>query len=255
MWSPEDRAKLLSSLATEVHVWVARPGGYEGEHLERFHGWLSPAEMARLDRRIFAEDRHLFLIAHALKRFTVSRYLPVAPHRWTFDIGSSGKPEIAGAEAASGLRFNLSHVDGMVACLVAQDIDCGVDVENIDRELDHRRVAREVFSTGEQADLLALDGPEMRRRFFTYWTLKEAYLKACGLGLGAALRQIEFAVREGEQIELSFLPPFVDDPQDWQLESWPHGPAHRLSVALRVGDGPRKNVVTRKASLLEYLDC
>ena len=69
--------------------------------------------------------------------------------------------------------------------------DVGVDVEHINRTLTHD-VAERFFSPQEVADLRALPEDEQPVVFFDYWTLKEAYIKARGLGLALPLGQFTF---------------------------------------------------------------
>ena len=50
------------------------------------------------------------------------------------------------------------------------------------------------FAPDEVRDLRALPAADQARVFFDYWTLKEAYIKARGLGLALPLDQFAFAL-------------------------------------------------------------
>jgi len=59
----------------------------------------------------------------------------------------------------------------------------GVDAARIDRETDNIPLPERYFSASEVRGLRALPLCEQAQSFFAYWTLKESYVKARGLGL------------------------------------------------------------------------
>ena len=74
--------------------------------------------------------------------------------------------------------------------------------------------------------------PHRRRRFLAYWTLKEAYVKALGIGLRVPLKEIEIDFAPGGAIELSVSAKLADEKQ-WilRLLAAPDGYAAALAVA------------------------
>ncbi len=125
----------------------------------------------------------------------LSRYADVAPRDWPFRIDEHGRPELAARPAGTpDLRFNVSHTNGLVACAVTVGREVGVDVEHTGRRLVHD-VAERFFSPREVADLRACPAADQPVVFFDYWTLKESYIKARGLGLALPLRQFSFLLR------------------------------------------------------------
>jgi 4'-phosphopantetheinyl transferase len=198
-------------------------------------------ERARGARFAFERHRHQHRVTRALVRCVLSRYAPVAPEAWRFEAGGHGRPQIGAPASARGLRFNLTHTDGLVACLVARDLDIGVDAEDATRIVEYVPLARRFFSAEEAAAVAnAAEGAPRAERFFRTWTLKEAYLKARGLGLSLPLAA--FAIRtSGERISIAFEPSIDDDPARWQFESLALG-SHLLAVAV---GGARAPMVLR----------
>src|SRR6516225_1536369 len=141
---------------------------------------LSEDEKARMDRFRFDRDRRLFLLSHGLLRMTLSLYARVEPHAWQFRTGEHGRPEIA--EPFSRLRFNISHTRGLAACAIVLDSDIGFDVEETSKDVPIDNL-ESFFSAREAEALRSTPSEGHRERFFTYWTLKEAYIKARGVGL------------------------------------------------------------------------
>ena len=236
----------LDRLESEAHVWLTTPAAPEA--LPSLRPLLSDDEQAQYRRYKVERARGLHLAARALARSVLSLYAPaVDPSEWRFRFNEHGRPEIEGPEAPP-LRFNLSHTEGLVACLVTLELDAGVDVERIDRELNLVGVAGHSFSAREASDVRARRGHDRRRRFFHYWTLKEAYIKARGMGLALPLRHFSFTFPAEGAVAVEFDPELEDRAEDWQLALYRATPEHYLAAALRRGDGPDREVVVRRST-------
>src|SRR5262249_60192948 len=70
------------------------------------------------------------------------------------------------------------------------------------------------------------------RGFYEYGPLKEAYLKARGLGLALPLEGVSFEVGAG-RIAARFAPEIGDDPLGWRFALLPLAPAYVAAVAVR----------------------
>src|SRR5687768_11690023 len=198
----------------------------------RYLGLLSDAERKQHGRFRFDDDRHTYLVAHALVRTTLGAMLGVPPEQLDFEIGEHGKPELKHA-AAGDLRFNLSHTRGLVACGVTRADDIGIDVERIERKLEIDNLASSVLSEDEQAALVALEGSAKRERFFRHWTIKEAYVKAIGRGISLPLRSLHVELQPARAPQLVFRPPFEDDARAFWLASEALHASHVLGVVVR----------------------
>jgi 4'-phosphopantetheinyl transferase len=193
---------------------------------------LTDDERSRRDRYVREVDRHTFVVTRALVRSVLSQHGPFAPDEWRFDVNAHGCPSVVDRQAGDPrLCFNVSHTAGLVALAVAHGHRVGVDVE------DARRVVREdvagrFFAAAEVADLRALPAAAQARVFFDYWTLKEAYIKARGMGLAIPLGDFAFALRPPAAPTIAFVEGFDDDPARWQFwQAWPTD-HHRLGLAL-----------------------
>jgi 4'-phosphopantetheinyl transferase len=161
--------------------------------------------------------------------------LGLAPHALRFVASERGRPELAGSAADSGMRFNLSHTRGLVACAIAQTCDVGVDVEQVSRKVELLGVAARVFSPLELNELHALAGAAQRERFFQLWTLKEAYVKAIGKGLAGPLQAISFFPAAPDPVPVRFEPEAADAPENWCFRRCRPDPEFALAAALRAG--------------------
>lgn len=217
-----------------VHVWLVAPEQItDPALLDHYEGLMNAEERARRARFKFARNRHEYLVSRALVRTTLSRYLASPPTAWEFATNPYGRPEISAPIGPRTLRFNLSHTRGLAAVAVCWEHDMGVDVETTERRNATTAIARRFFSRSEVADLEQLPPDEQRRTFFHYWTLKEAYIKARGMGLAIPLEHFSFKLSAHEPVRISFAAALNDDPSAWQFEQFSPTPQHRLAIALR----------------------
>ncbi|CUS36986.1 putative 4'-phosphopantetheinyl transferase [Candidatus Nitrospira nitrosa] len=180
----------------DVHVWCADLRERWPESV--LYELLSEEERTRASRFAFEEDRRRYVHAHGLLRILLGRYLGRSPASIQFMIGCHGKPCLRSENET--MHFNLSHARALVLCAFARDREVGIDVEWRDRELSWHDVAEYTCSKREQAILSSLVGPAQVDTFYSWWTLKEAYIKAVGVGLTLPLNQIEVAGRCGAQV-------------------------------------------------------
>jgi 4'-phosphopantetheinyl transferase len=227
----EGRTEFLDG--SEVHVWLLPASGEEPNPLSR-PNILSPEEVARLTRYRRERDRQLFALGRSALRTLLSRYVPVDPASWTFVENAHGRPGIA-APAGTGLRFNLSHTDGLVALAITRDRDVGIDVERVEKERFDPPLAMACLSPAEIRALFRLPEPMCARRFLELWTLKEAFVKALGVGHALPVADISFELRPGAHPHLARAGP-GEDPRQWSFRQIDTGPDHLAALAVRGGD-------------------
>jgi 4'-phosphopantetheinyl transferase len=208
--------------AADVAALAAQP-----DRTDRWLDWLTPAEQARFDRFRRDEDRLLFLCGRGMARELVGRALGVAPDAWAWSEGPHGRPGIAGHDA--GVRFNVAHSAGLVVCGLARGGEIGVDVEDRERGPIDRALVRRYCSPAEAVDIESRNGA-WRDRFLEYWTLKEAYLKARGLGIALPLASLDFSL-DGDAARLSCLPPLTDSSAGWVFALFRPSSRHVAAVA------------------------
>lgn len=199
-----------------IDLWLAYYGQFQSDDPALLE-LLNPAEREQQARFHFADDRLRYLVTRAMVRKVLSRYADVAPKSWTFETNAYGRPEISRLHTqARHVRFNLSHTKGLIVLAVCHAFEIGVDVEHLDRQA-ALAVADRFFSKLEAAELVSL-APELQlQRFFDYWTLKESYIKARGMGLSIPLDRFSFQFPTPETVSLRTDPVLCDDAGRWQL--------------------------------------
>lgn len=230
-----------------VHLWWLRTDReLPSEVLERCAGLLSLEEQARRDRFMFDADRRRYTLSHAMLRQTLSLYEPVAAGEWIVETGPHGKPAIAAGQPQ--LSFSLTHTAGLSACAIARGRDVGVDAENISRPAEYQQLAQRFFSPPEAERISRLPDDWRAEGFFAVWTLKEAYIKARGLGFALPLADFAFSFPEGV-VTVEFASRLDDDPATWQFERLQPTKEHRVAVAVRQPRSQPLVVVSREVEL------
>lgn len=150
------------------------------------HQLLTLEETERLERFVFEKDQWCLLASRKLTRDMFIRIHPSTRWSdWIWTPDEMGKPQLIHPEYSAQWRFNMAHTRNAVATLISQEQAVGVDLESWDRPVQHLELAKRFFSKEEHNALREFEEEpeELQRRFFAYWTLKEAFVKALGLGL------------------------------------------------------------------------
>jgi 4'-phosphopantetheinyl transferase len=228
----------------EIHLWFIHPKArISAELLERYRLLLSSDETERVKRFKFNHLQQRALITRALVRTSLSHYCDCDPAQWKFEIQAKGKPELINPPLP--LRFNISHSKNMIICAITLNDDVGVDIEKTQPRESLSAIADRYFSPAEVSELSALTGQEQNSRFFDYWTLKESYIKAKGLGLSIPLDQFSFHIDNqgnhpiNRQISLTFDAALNDQGEHWQ--SWLCYPNDQYRMALSIHNKQQKH--------------
>jgi 4'-phosphopantetheinyl transferase len=246
----------------QVHVWLLSEHSALAPQVQAtFESWLSDEECQRWQRFMFPQDRLRFLQARALVRSVLARYLALAPAQLEFTRNAYGKPQLhlPTATPLPVVQFNLSHTQGLLALAVTVDDAIGVDVESVTRKVSMLALAERFFAASEVAMLQQCAPAELRERFFRLWTLKEAYVKACGLGLQMGLDTFAFSFGTDDVVSLIQGKRQSDEEamatvnNAWSFLQLAHGD-YRLAVALNAtGVGLEQLTVLSITEVAEFV--
>jgi 4'-phosphopantetheinyl transferase len=231
----------LQLRAGQVDVWLISLSGVGSSQHLAYLQFLSEPERAKWQRLVVQDARLQYLVSRALVRATLSKYAEVPEHAWQFETNRYGRPHVSQPQALRDIRFNLSNTTGLVVCAVSKDCEIGVDVENVLRIVDTEVLAPTVFAAAELADFRRTVPEDRRDRFFSYWTLKEAYIKARGMGLSLPLDAFWFDLG-GPAPLLRVTDRCPDIPARWRF--YQHAPTnqHKMAVAVAGPQTPEPSV-------------
>jgi 4'-phosphopantetheinyl transferase len=157
---------------------------------------LSEPERARAESFHQVAARRRFTAATALLKVTVAKSAGCDP----FDVKLRrecpdcrrlhGRPEVVG----STLNVSISHSGDRVAVALCADGPVGVDVEQVNPDVDGDSMLRFVLGDAERQAFSEVQGRQARlQAFFRCWTRKESVLKATGDGLRIPMSNVTLA--------------------------------------------------------------
>jgi 4'-phosphopantetheinyl transferase len=178
----------------QVDVWSLRFADVASSH-ERLERGLDEGERTRAQRFATEELRRRWAIGRGVLREILAGYLgiaaqdvPIVSRPCAVCGEPHGKPALA--PPADGVQFNLSHTTERLLVAVAQGREAGVDAEPAGRASRVAATASSWLAGPEATAVERLPSPEREQALLRLWTLKEAYLKAVGVGLNADLREV-----------------------------------------------------------------
>ena len=196
---------------------------------------LTSPERERFARFRHDDDRWMFALGRQVAREMVADVLGVGPSEWHWREGPHGRPEID--RPVTDVHFNLSHSAGLVACAIGRGRELGVDLEHLQRRAPDPAIVDRYLSPAEAADVRA-QGADWVHRFLLYWTLKEAYLKARGLGISVPLSDITFRLHGPDSARITFDAALAETDARWAFQWRPVGPEHLVALAASTTAGP-----------------
>ncbi|WP_317931230.1 4'-phosphopantetheinyl transferase family protein [Halioxenophilus sp. WMMB6] len=167
---------------------------------QRFYWLLNTEEQERYERFKNLDAQHQFLLGKILTRWFLAKHLDRQPESLLFQQNDHGKPSLVD----NAIDFNLSHTQGVVALAITNNGAIGLDVETTQRKSSTLEIADHFFHPSEVTAISAGNTPnDQRQRFFRFWTLKEAYVKAVGQGLQKSLQSFYFALGPQQQVAIA----------------------------------------------------
>lgn len=161
--------------------------------------WLNEEERARWGQYPLPGPRRRFALCRAALRAGLCRQLGCSNKRLTFGSSSYGKPFALVDNVPATISFNLSHSGQHGLIAFAPQGRLGVDVEERIARRDFDDLSEAVFGPHERSIIAFARGCDKIRLFFRLWTIKEALIKALGMGFSFDVSRFEVpsALRQG----------------------------------------------------------
>ena len=166
---------------------------------------------------MYPGPRRRFALCRAALRSLLCAQLECTNAQLTFGYGCHGKPFAVIGDSRATVSFNVSHSGRRGLIAYAPQGQLGVDVEEYVPRRDMELLIHTVFGTNEQADLALADGCHKIRLFYKLWTIKEALIKATGMGFSYDVAQFEVppALRHGTAGTFTFP---QHQAKEWRVE-------------------------------------
>ena len=231
--------------AGRIEVWTLHVSStpFPTEIIERI---LSPDEKSRVASLRQTDDRRRYLAAHLGLRAILAQAYGVPLTMQKFVHGPAGKPYLLRLSTESPIYFSLSHSGDVVLIAISREVEVGVDVERMHRELDDDLAA--TFCSDEE--LVWLRSLPLEKRMhgcYRLWVCKEAAVKALGSGLTFSPRQLSIDLRSADPLEVCSG---VLGSRSWFLRELETESGYAAAV---VAAGGARQVERRTLSLTQWL--
>ena len=208
----------LEQLKTNhIDLWKIDPTQLSELSIKALESILSKNELEDIKRYKNKNALRTTLITRAISRLVLAQYTTEQAPQLNFERNRYGKPELINNEA--NLRFNISHNNELIIIAICIKDDIGCDIENPLRKVKIEPLSRRYFSKQEHTELCKLTSKTQQQRFFEMWTLKEAFVKATGIGISLGLNTFYFEKSASENdINIKFNDNYpLDQNQPWQF--------------------------------------
>ena len=216
----------------ECTVWWSSPLPNEPKYLDL----LDSLEKGRHEAYRQEIDQRRFLTGRVLAKTVAAEQLGTTADKITFDAtcDDCGKPHGVPRVPGAALALSISHSGEMIGVGVTTGTKLGLDVETATRRADDSLIEY-ALNPAEMAGLAGLDAETRATAFFTYWTRKEALMKATGRGLKIPLKAITLSKYDEQAALLNSEDPALD-PAGTRLEDLKAGEGYRAAVAFLTSD-------------------
>jgi 4'-phosphopantetheinyl transferase len=172
--------------SAEAELWYAWVGRHAADVDQLTRDVLTGQERARRGRYRSREAAERYVVTRALVRQVLARQLDRDPTAIELSRTDTGKPIVSG-----GIHFSISHSGDLILLALSRECDIGVDVERR-REIPRVAELSERWLTPAERDEVARlnDERDASDAFLRVWTLKEARLKALGVGISGAAMEL-----------------------------------------------------------------
>ncbi|WP_414942286.1 4'-phosphopantetheinyl transferase family protein [Amycolatopsis sp. cmx-11-51] len=202
----------------------------------RFLALLDELEQGRYANYRQDIDKRRFLTGRVLAKTVAAERLGLAVEDVSFDAtcDDCGKPHGRPRVPGAALMLSISHSGDLIGVAATSGTPVGLDVETAGRRADDSLIEY-ALSPPEQAAIAGLLDEQRATAFFTYWTRKEAVMKATGKGLKIPLQSITFSGYD-EEARLVRSGNAALDPARTRLADLKATEGYRAAVALLTAD-------------------
>ena len=159
-----------------IEVYLLNLASRLEEPVEKFLHYFTARRQEKILRYKFTADRNRTIWAELLVRAVIAKKFSRTVEEIQIERDLNGKPYVVDGN----LMISLAHSDNWAACSVGE-VPSGVDVE--ENFSDALTIAENFFTEQEFRQLCKLDGRARDKKFLSFWTIKESFVKLTGRGI------------------------------------------------------------------------
>jgi 4'-phosphopantetheinyl transferase len=191
---------------------------------------LSADERHVLTRLAHHDDRKEYFQVHVFLKRVLELYTHLPPEELQLVKGENGKPELKCKHHHPPFYFSLSYCHDYALLAISGEPCVGVDVEEV-QPLEHfHPFVASHFSRNERKRILKESTKQRQLSvLYTFWSMKEAYLKSIAIGLSGPIRKYDTK----PFLEKPLGVPRFDQGHEWFIDRIPVAKNYRAAFALR----------------------
>lgn len=168
-------------------------------HFLTLFSYLSYEEKIRMNRLLHEPLKRKYILSHGFLRLLLGKYLALLPSNIQYTYNEFKKPFCS---QDPNLYFNMSHSNDYIAYVFSYSYKSGIDIEFIRNIPKIENLFSSIASPGETLAFEKQNKIDKIYFFYKTWTIKEAFLKALGIGLTYPLSDIETTVIPKERFKV-----------------------------------------------------
>lgn len=192
----QERLKLS---ANEIHIYLIQFDLFDSKRCLQY---LSDDERNRAEKLKIVAKKDQFIITRCVLRLLLSSVITKAYQSIEFLYGEHGKPSIKELIDDETVEFNISHSGNYALIAITLNNKVGVDIEEINPDIEHHSLSKRFFSKQENLELQGVSVEQRGDIFYRVWTRKESFIKATGEGIAFGLERFSVSLNEGGEAGL-----------------------------------------------------
>jgi 4'-phosphopantetheinyl transferase len=171
--------------------------------------FLTAPELKKAHRFFKETDKNRFIIYRSILKLVLGAYTKLEVKNIYLDYDFNKKPYLA---SHPWLHFNISHSENFAAIAISRK-KVGLDIEFLSKDFKFTNLLPDIFNDDER--LVIQNAADKRNIFYTFWTRKEAFVKALGKGIDEDFKYIPcLDGQHRTDFEL------IKNTQNWQVYSF-----------------------------------
>lgn len=171
----------------ELHIWNYTFDQKDVEQ-EQLRPILSAEERSRTNNFVYEKDAAKYIGNHVFRKHVLANYLSIPASTIQYAYTNFGKPYLENTP----IHFSHAYRSDKALLAIYLDATVGIDLEEIKTLQDPKTFTEYSFSKEENEHIFQ-NSSMNEDVLFTYWTFKEAYIKATGTGLNVDISQLNLA--------------------------------------------------------------
>ena len=186
----------------ELHIWRTKISRNK-YNIDYYWNLLTQEEQVHASRFYAIEDKDRYVVSRAILRKLIASYYTdiILPKSVLFEYTEYGKPYLSAENNVKEIKFNIAHSKDAIVYAFTKNIEVGIDIEFINTNFVIEDIIKYCCSLREQSYLQNLPNNQKHYYFYKLWVVKEALIKAMGLGLSYDIRQIHINLGKNKLID------------------------------------------------------